>query len=519
MNIAHMLEWSVRRHGDRVAFIFGDREMTYREVDARAARLVTGLRELGVKKGDRVAILIENRPEYFEAEFAVVKAGAVRVPMLITLTASEIRRSIEHTGVTAVVASEGTVAKLRDALVGAEHPVAVVVLGAPGANEHGYESMIEGSEPAGELPDLVEGDLYAIRVTGGTTGMPKAVAMSHRCMLNVINNMLLNWPMTGDDVFLSVHPLSHASGMISYPYWVRGARNVIRPAFGFDADAFLADVETHRGTSVFLIPTVLNLILDSPAVELRDHSSLRSVIYGGAPIPIVRLRQALDRFGPVFIQVYGTTESPNVLTTLLPSEHIVGDGPAPDRLRSAGREALNVEVRVVLPDGSIAPPGEVGEVISRGSHTMDGYWRNEGLTAQRMRDGWVHTGDMGRFDEDGYLYIVDRKEDMIITGGFNVWPAEIEGAIYEHPSVREVAVFGVEHDRWGEAVAAAVVLQEGEDLEQAELLTFLRQRLAPYKVPKCVVFRSGPLPRSAVDKHLRRKAREEHADELRGMLV
>ncbi len=524
MNVAHLLDWSARRHGDRTAFVAGDREFTFHEVDDRSNRLAAALIELGVAKRDRVGVLVSNRPEYLEAEFAIAKAGAVRVPMLISLTPAEVRGAIEHTGISAVVASDDSVDTLRQALEGLDRTVEVIVIGAEAPNAHAYEDLIAGSAPVG-LPDLVEDDLYAIRVTGGTTGAPKAVAMSHRCMVSVINNMLLNWPVAADDVVLSVHPLSHASGMISYPFWARGAKNVIRPAFGFDAEAFLEDVERHRVTAVFLIPTVLNYLLDSPALETTDHSSLRSVIYGGAPIPLARLRQALDLFGPVFIQIYGTTEAPNALTTLLPHEHLiaedeeVADDDVPARLSSAGREVLNVEVRVVLPDGRRAAAGEVGEVISRGPHTMDGYWGNDELTAQRLRDGWVHTGDMGKFDEDGYLYIVDRKDDMVITGGFNVWPAEVEGAICEHPAVRETAVFGVEHDRWGEAVAAAVVLRPGEALDQEELTAFLGERLARYKVPKCVVFRSEPIPKSAVGKNLRRKAREAHIDELQELLA
>jgi long-chain acyl-CoA synthetase len=517
MNVAHLLEWSARRHRDRPALVCGGQALSFGEVHDRAARLASALQQLGIAKGDRVAILIGNRPEYLEAEFAVAIAGAVRVPMLVTLTPSEMVAYLRHADVAAVIVSSDAAATLRTALPQVERAVAVIVIGAGDQGEHPYEDLIEGST-ATHGPDLDDADLYAIRFTGGTTGTPKAVTMRHRSMVNVINNMLLNWPITGEDVVLSVHPLSHASGMLSYPYWVAGAKNVIRPAFGFEPEPFLRDVEHHRVTAVFLIPTVLNVLLDSPALDSCDHSSLRNIIYGGAPIPLERLRQALDRFGQVFIQVYGTSEAPMLLTTLMPEDHAIGGDEIPQRLRSAGREALNVEVRIVRSDGSGADIGEVGEVISRGAHTMDGYWRNEQLTNERLRDGWVHTGDMGRVDEHGYLYIVDRKEDMIISGGFNVWPAEIEDVVYQHPRVREAAVFGIEHDRWGEAVASVVVARPGERLEEAELLAFLRERLAPYKVPKGVVFRTAPLPTSGVGKLLRRKVREEHADELRRLI-
>jgi len=435
MNVAYLLEWSARRHRDRPAFACGEQELSFGQVHDRAARLATALRELGVAKGDRVAILIGNCAEYLEAEFAVARAGAVRVPMLITLTRAEIVSYMCHAEIALVIVSEPVAETMRAALSEIERDIAVIVIGAAKRGEHAYESLIEGSR-AGDPVDLDEDDFYAIRFTGGTTGTPKAVTMRHRSMVSVINNMLLNWPIRSEDVVLSVHPLSHASGMISYPYWVAGAKNVIRAAFGFEPESFLQDVERHRVTSVFLIPTVLNVLLDCQALDSCDHSSLRNVIYGGAPIPQERLRQALDRFGPVFIQVYGTSEAPMLLTTLMPEEHAIGEE-IPVRLRSAGREALNVEVRVVRADGSTTATGEVGEVISRGPHTMDGYWRNEPLTRERLIDGWVHTGDVGRFDEQGYLYIVDRKQDMIISGGFNVWPAEVEDVIYQHPRVRE----------------------------------------------------------------------------------
>ena len=518
MNVAHLLEWSVRRHRDRPAFVYGDREITFGEVEARASRLAAGLRGLGVGKGDRVGILIGNQPEYMEAEFAVAKLGAVRVPLLISLTESEIVSYIEHSGATAVVASESVAPRAREAVSALARQVELVVIGDPQSGDHGYEALIAGSSDTATDQDVVDDDLYAIRYTGGTTGIPKAVAMNHRGMVNIINNMLLNWPIGTDDVGLSIHPLSHAAGMMMYVYWARGAVNVIRPAFRFNPHEFMSCVERHRVSSVFVIPTVLNILMDSDAIGQYDASSLRTVIFGGAPIPLRRLREALKAFGPVFLQVYGTSEAPMLLTTLLPDEHLFDDGDPPPRLGSAGREALNVEVRVMAPDGSVCAAGEIGEVAARGPHTMIGYWRNEELTRARLRDGWVYTGDMGRFDHDGYLYIVDRKEDMIITGGFNVWPAEVEDVIYQHPAVREAAVFGIEDPKWGEAVVAAVVLREEQELEEEALIAFLTARLVKYKVPKRIVFRTELLPRSGVDKMLRRKVREEHESDLRELL-
>lgn len=513
MNVAHLIAASAARHRDRLAFVHEHRRMTYGEVDLRSNRVAHALRALGVNTGDRVGVMIANQIEYPEAEFGVTKAGACRVPMLTAATPSEIARYLNFSDAVAVIVSAECLPALREGLAMVEHAVQVIAIGGAHGAEHDYERLLAVTSDAPVDVELDEDSLYAIRFTGGTTGVPKGVTMSHRAMIHTINNMLLNWPIDGDDVALHVHPLSHASGMMMYVYWMRGASGVIRRAFQFDAAEFFHLVEHHRITSVFLIPTVLNVLLDSPALGRHDLSSLRSIIYGGAPIPFARLTQGLAAFGPVFIQVYGTSEAPMLLTTLLREEHVY-DGEPPARLRSAGREAHNVEVRVVDSDGRRCAPGEVGEVISRGPHCMLGYWKNPELSATRMRNGWIHTGDIGRMDEDGYLYIVDRKEDMVITGGFNVWPAEIEDVIYTHPAVHEAAVFGVSDDRFGEAVCAVVVVKEGAVLGADELREYLKARLTRYKVPRRILFREAPIPKSPVGKPLRRKVREEHAAEL-----
>jgi acyl-CoA synthetase (AMP-forming)/AMP-acid ligase II len=322
-------------------------------------------------------------------------------------------------------------------------------------------------------------------------------------------NTVLNWPLDDTDIGLHIHPLSHAAGMMMYAYWFVGATNIIRPAFRFDPADFAISVERHRVTSVFMIPTILSVLLDSDVIKVANLSSIRTIVYGGAPIPLARLEQGLKRFGPVFLQVYGTSEAPFALTTLHREEHELVDGKACARLRSAGREILNVEVKVVNESGSSVSTGEIGEVTARGDNTMIGYWKNPELTTQRIVDGWVRTGDMGYFDAEGYLYIVDRKDDVIITGGFNVWPAEIEDVLCRHPAVREAAVFGVEDPKWGEAVSAVVVLHVSEEATETNIVAFLTERLAKYKVPKRVLIRTEPIPKSPVGKPLRRQARKE----------
>jgi len=518
VNVACLLEWGARRHAGRTAFVCEGREWSFVEIDRAASRLAGALAELGARKGDRVAVMVANRPEYAVAEFAIAKAGAVRVPLLITLTAQELTAYLDFARVDVMVFSGECAAAVRAAAAAAARDVALIALDGAAPGEHDFQQLIDGASPAGPV-DLVEEDPYAIRFTGGTTGVPKAVLMPQRSMVHIITNQLLNWDVSDRDVGLSIHPLSHAAGMMMYAWWVRGATHVIRPAFRLDPHDVLSTIERHRVTTTFMIPTVLNVLLDSDAVGRYDTSSLRAVVYGGAPIPQQRLREALQAFGPVFVQIYGTTEAPYLLTTLLAHEHAFAGDEPPARLGSAGRVGLGVEVLVVDEDGRRCPPGVPGEVISRGPHTMVGYWDNPQLTAQRLRDGWVHTDDIGQFDEDGYLYIVDRKDDLVISGGFNVWPAEVEDAIYRHPAVREAAVFGIEHRKWGEAVVAVVVPKEGEQPSQDELLAFLKDRLANYKVPKSIAFRDDLLPRSPVGKPLRRTVRDQHHDALQRALT
>jgi len=509
VSIDRLLEWSVDRFADRVAIQTDTTRRTFREVDNRANALANWLIANGIQKGDRVGVLIANQAEYPEAEMAIVKAGAVRVPMLISSSQAEVERYISFAGTRVIFASAGKgLETLRQALRASELAgdlplVAVIGEAAPG--EIAYEAAIAASPNSRPRAALADDDLYAVRFTGGTTGLPKGVMMDHRCMTNVINNVLLNWQVGDDEVVCHIHPLSHASGKIMYTWWMRGARQVIMPAFGFDPERFLRAVERERITTVFMIPTAINMVLDCPALGRFDISSLRRIIYGGAPMAERRIVEALKAFGPVLYQIYGSSEAPNMLTCLSPEDHVFAGEP-PARLRSAGRPAYNVELRIIDDRGADCPPGEVGEIISRGPHTMRGYWKDAALTAERKIDGWVHTGDMGRFDQDGYVYVVDRKDDVIITGGFNVWPAEVENAICSHPDVAEAIVFGTPDDKWGEAVTAVVVARAGRSVTASDLADHLAPLLPRHKQPKHIDIRAEPLPKSSVGKLLRRSA-------------
>ncbi len=515
MSIDRLLEWSVDRFAERIAVQTDTTRRTFREVDNRANALANWLIANGIAKGDRVGVLIGNQAEYPEAEMAIVKAGAVRVPMLITSSQSEIERYVSFAGTRAVFASGGKGLDalrqaLRDPAIATDPPL-VIVIGEALPGEIDFETAIAASPASRPLVALGDDDLYAVRFTGGTTGLPKGVMMDHRCMTNVINNVLLNWQVGDDEVVCHIHPLSHASGKIMYTWWMRGARQVIMPAFRFDPEEFLRTVERERITTVFMIPTAINMVLDCPALDRFDTTSLRRIVYGGAPMAQRRIVEAVEAFGPVLYQIYGSSEAPNMLTCLSAQDHVFSGEP-PAKLRSAGRPAYNIDLRIVDESGADCAPGEVGEVISRGPHTMRGYWRDPALTAKRKVDGWVHTGDMGRFDGDGYVHIVDRKDDVIITGGFNVWPAEVENAICAHPDVAEAIVFGLPDEKWGEAVTAVVVARTARSLSADELARHLQPLLPRHKQPKRIDVRAEPLPKSSVGKLLRRSVAAAYRD-------
>jgi acyl-CoA synthetase (AMP-forming)/AMP-acid ligase II len=513
VNVTEMLEWSADRFADRTACLMGEQAVSYREVDERATRVAHSLLDLGVRKADRVAVVVGNRPEYVEAESAVAKAGAVRTPILIRSSTKDVAYMLEASEATAVIVSAEGLEAVREAIAEKGLDLATIVIGTePGEGEHAYEDLVAAGSPRRLELDLTGEDLYALRFTGGTTGRPKGVLMDHRMMSTVISNMLINWPIEEDDVVVHFHPLSHAAGMIMYPWLMRGSKQVIMPAFNFRPEALLETIQQEHGTAMFMIPRVLNVVLDAGILDGYDTSSVRTIVYGGAPPPLQRIKQGLATFGPVFVQLYGTSEAPNILTTLLRDEHVF-EGEPPRRLGSAGRVGFGVEVKVVDDDGVECKPGQVGEIVSRGDHIMVGYWKDPELTAERLVDGWLHTRDMGSFDEDGYLYITDRKDDMIISGGFNVWPAEVEDVLYEHEDVTEVAVFGVDDEKWGESIVAAVIVRD-DGTTADDLKEFAREKMARHKVPKDIWVRAEAIPKSPAGKPLRRETREQYLRSL-----
>jgi acyl-CoA synthetase (AMP-forming)/AMP-acid ligase II len=490
------------RHADRTAVLFGDRILTYREVDDAANRFANVLREQGAGQGDRVALLVGNGLWSISLDFACLKAGVVRVPLNARLSVPEQRRMIEETGARWLVHTPElteAAADLRAALPG----TAVLGLGAAGAG-NGVDLLDAAEQIDARDPQLprAETDPVLLLYTSGTTGTLKAVTHTQASFgaitANILANLLDPQP---DSVMLHAASLIHASGTFVLPYWVRGGAAAVLP--GFDPAGFLHAVARYRVTEVNLVPTMLGMLFADGAPAGVDLSSLRTVIYGASPMPRPLLTRAMAAWGPIFRQYYGQTEAPLCITVL--DEH---DHTDPGLLGSCGHPAVDAQVRLVGEDGRPTPAGEVGEIQVRAPFQMAGYHRADELNAEMITgEGWIRTRDLATVDDRGYLHLVDRRSDMIVTGGYNVYPREVEDALCSHPAVAECAVVAAPDPTWVEAVTAFVTLRPGHDATAEDLREHVRTQLAGYKVPKRVEF-IDTVPRSAVGKILRRALRD-----------
>jgi acyl-CoA synthetase (AMP-forming)/AMP-acid ligase II len=505
MKLTQSLHRNAQQDPGGVATVFGDRTVTWAESLDRVARLAAGLRSLGVGAGDRVAILSLNSDRYHEYLLATWWAGAVVNPVNIRWSAVEIAYSLEDSGSNVLLVDDAylpLLAQLREAAP----VVSTVVHCGEGTTPEGllsYASLLEHgtAEDAGRGGD----DLAGIFYTGGTTGFPKGVMLSHANM--VVSSL---GSCAGGDFVVPGGALLHAAPMFhlaDLACWAAqnlvGGSHVILPMF--TPDGVVAAVERHRPTSALLVPTMLQLLVDAPAVKEADLSSLVKVLYGASPISealLERIQRTLPH--TALTQAYGMTELSPVATLLSPEAHL-----DPVLRRSAGRAAPHAEVRIVDADGAEVPRGTVGEVVVRGGHVMLGYWEKPEETAAALVDGWMHTGDGGRMDDAGYVFIVDRIKDMIVSGGENVYSAEVENAVAQHPAVAACAVIGVPDQEWGERVHAVVVLQPGSALELADLREHIKGLIAGYKAPRSLEVVEA-LPVSAAGKVLKRELRQPH---------
>ena len=504
--LKEMLNENARRYADKTALVSENRSYTFEQVNRRINGLANGLTDLGVQKGDRVGILAYNCPQYFEV-FGLAKAGMVCVPLNFRSAGRELAYLINNSGLNTLILESDFV----DVVKSIRHQLAevrnLICLDAEVEGMANYEELI-ASAPGGEPVDEVAADdPAALYYTSGTTGFPKGATHTHKSLLAEI--AIHRDSFRRDDVVLCVMPFFHVGGSAAhlFPAYTYGATSVIQQTF--DETEVLEAIEKHKITYVGLVPAMIIRLLEHPSLDQYDLSSLRTIMYVGAPMPVDALKRGLARFGNVFIQLFGQTETLNV-ALLAREEHTVsGSERERRRLGSAGKPLGIGEVRIVDHLGHDVPQGEAGEILARSDRMMIGYWGKPQETAETITGGWLHTGDVGRMDEDGYIYLVDRKKDMIISGGENIYSREVEEVLYTHPAILEAAVVGVPDEKWGESVKAVVVLKEGATACEEEIIDFCKEYLAGYKKPRSVEFRDS-LPKTGSGKIKKGEIREEY---------
>ncbi|MEY9964907.1 fatty-acyl-CoA synthase [Streptacidiphilus sp. MAP12-16] len=484
----------------------GDRTLAYRDVQELSWRVAKALHRSGVRPGDKVAVLSGNDPTAFSCVFGISRAGAVWCPVNPRNEAVENRDLLDLFDCTCLIFQEAFAPLVAKILPDLPKLTTLVRLDGSPDLATSLPNWLDGvpaepwqAEPADDIVMLVG--------TGGTTGRPKGVMLTDRNIETMSALTLMSYPFGTRPVYLALAPLTHAAGVLCFPVLTLGGEIVIMPAP--DLTEFLALIERRRVTHTFLPPTLIYMLLGHAALATADLTSLRCLWYGAAPMSASRLEEAIDRIGPVLGQLFGQSEAPMMISTMAPAEHFHSDGTlARERFTSAGRPAPLVNVAVMDSEGRLLPAGERGEIVVRSSLVMAGYYKNPSATEEASRYGWHHTGDIGYLDADDYLFIVDRAKDMIISGGFNVYSAEVEQAVLQHPAVQDCAVVGLPDDKWGERVTAVVQLHPGHSVTDADVRAFVKARIGSVKAPKQVEVWSD-LPRSKVGKVLKHEIRAQ----------
>jgi acyl-CoA synthetase (AMP-forming)/AMP-acid ligase II len=515
VNLGIYLTRSARHWPEHPALVCDDRTWTYAYLEERANRLASALVRRGLSPDDAVACLAWNRGELVEIEFALYKAGIIRVPVNARLGRGEIEHILRDAPVRVLVFDEAHREDALAALAAAGTDCVPVALdaekgaGGTGGDPLPYEDLLAEGDAGPVAVDVTEDAPAVLNFTSGSTGSLKAAVQTFGNRLANMRKTLMNDELRPrpDTRYLACGPITHATGMVLLAGVFGGSTTHVLPSWS--PQAFLDTVERERITATFLVPAMLNTVLAHPGAGDRDLSSLTSVRVGGAPVSPQRLRDAVALFGPVVAQGYGLAETTSVVAGLSGADIARAVTEDPELLQSCGRAAYDTEVRIVDEQGSPLPPREIGEIIVRGPDCVSRYWRAPELSAQTFRDGWVHTGDLAWMREDGYLFLVDRKKDMIISGGFNIYSTEVETVLYEHPAVQEACVVGVPDEKWGEAVKAVVVTRPGTQVTADELADFCGRRLDRFKKPRSVDF-VGELPHNRNGKLDRKAVREPY---------
>jgi acyl-CoA synthetase (AMP-forming)/AMP-acid ligase II len=504
MNSFAFLDKSARQWPDTVALLHGKESITYLQFRDHALAIAGNLRALGCAPGDRVAFCLANSPRIMEVIFGCFAAGLVVVPVNARLHPREIAYIVENSGAKVLVhGAEYSVGIAANAelFAGLAHRIST----------DAFEALLNPAHALVQAVDAAPEDLCWLFYTSGTTGKPKGAMWNHRMVRSVIMNYLadLHNIQPGETV-LHCAPMSHGSGIVALPAVARGATNAIYDSASFDPDSLLATVERLKVSHIaFMAPTQIIKMLEDHVPGKYDLTSLKAICYGGAPIYVDQLKQAIKLFGPVFVQLYGQGEAPITITGMSAAAHqrlLDADDP---RIGSAGQVRTDVEAHCVDGEDKPLPAGQVGEVVARGDVVMPGYWGNSEASAEALRGGWLHTGDIGYFDDRNYLFLLDRAKDMVVSGGNNIYPREVEEILILHPAVAQCVVFGIPDSYWGEAVHAVVVAKAGVSLTAKDVIDFCGEHLAGYKKPKAVDF-VPELPVSGYGKVMRREIREQY---------
>lgn len=511
MNIGRILTKSARSFPCRRAIVQGDRQQNYAQFNTRANRLANALLTLGIKKSDHVSVLMYNCPQMLESIFACFKVGAAVVPINFRLHPREFSYIINHSKSKVVLTSFEFLKGLVDVREDIPHAKHLVSINQAESGFLDYETLLAVEADLFEDAEVEPDDVAWLFYTSGTTGSPKGAMLTHRNLLAMTSSFYADMipGCSPDDVILHAAPLSHGSGLYSLPNIAKAAFNVIPENTSFIAEDVLELIERYGVTNLFAAPTMIKLLLDSHGIDKRDLSTIKALMYGGAPMLIEDMKEALRKIGPRLVQLYGQGESPMTITYLSHLDHML-DGTVDQmaRLGSAGIPRTEVEVKIVDDDDNEVEPGVIGEITTRSDLVMKGYWCDAEATNKVLRNGWLHTGDVGYMDDHGYVFLMDRSKDLIISGGENIYPREVEEVLIQHPDVREVAVVGIPDPKWGEAVMAIVVTVPGATLTQVELIDFCKAYLASYKKPRSVNF-LHELPKNNYGKILKRELRDQ----------